>query len=66
MRSTYNKFPEVAVQGYDNQAWSGWASISNEINARASASAKTVVVIDCYPGVQLAELEQHFYRCSMR
>ncbi|EFM2061887.1 TPA: class I mannose-6-phosphate isomerase [Escherichia coli] len=60
MRSTYNKFPEVAVQGYDNQAWSGWASISNEINARASASAKTVVVIDCYPGVQLAELEQHF------
>ncbi|TGB72289.1 class I mannose-6-phosphate isomerase [Escherichia sp. E4702] len=60
MRSTYNKFPEVAVQGYDNQAWSGWVSISNEINARASASARTVVVIDCYPGVQLAELEQHF------
>ena len=60
MRSTYNKFPEVAVRGYDNQAWSGWASICNEINDRASASAKTVVVIDCYPGVQLAELEQHF------
>lgn len=24
MRTTYNKFPEVYVQGYDDEAWQGW------------------------------------------
>lgn len=24
MQTTYDKFPEVTVQGYDDQAWQGW------------------------------------------
>ena len=58
MQTTYNKCPEVAVQGYDDQAWQGWETIAAALNARVSAASRTVVVVDCYPGVRLAELEQ--------
>lgn len=59
MHTTYNKYPEVAVRGYDDHACRGWESIPTALNARASTAAKTVLVIDCYPGVRLEELEQH-------
>lgn len=59
MQTTYNKFPEVAIQGYDDQAWQGWEATAAAINARIAGSSRTVVVVDCYPGVRLAELEQH-------
>ncbi|MGE4389788.1 MAG: mannose-6-phosphate isomerase, partial [Citrobacter sp.] len=59
MRTTYNKFPEVYVQGYDDEAWQGWASVHSVLRSRVSESPKTVLVIDCYPGVRLDELEQH-------
>ncbi|EMF0719161.1 class I mannose-6-phosphate isomerase [Citrobacter freundii] len=59
MQTTYNKFPEVAIQGYDDQAWQGWEATAAAINARTAGSSRTVVVVDCYPGVRLAELEQH-------
>lgn len=58
MRTTYNKFPEVNVQGYDDEAWQGWASVHSVLNARVSGSSKTILIIDCYPGVRLDELEQ--------
>ncbi len=59
MQTTYNKFPEVAIQGYDDQAWQGWEATAAAINAKIAGSSRTVVVVDCYPGVRLAELEQH-------
>ncbi|HAT7493645.1 TPA: mannose-6-phosphate isomerase [Raoultella ornithinolytica] len=58
MQTTYDKFPEVTVQGYDDQAWQGWESIEATLNLRASTSSRTVLVVDCYPGVRLDELEQ--------
>lgn len=58
MQTTYDKFPDVTVQGYDDQAWQGWESIEATLNLRASASSRTVLVVDCYPGVRLDELEQ--------
>ena len=58
MRTTYNKFPEVSIQGYDNHAWQGWSSIHSVINTKVSGAAKTVLIVDCYPGVRLDELEQ--------
>ncbi len=58
MKSNYDKFPEVTIEGFDDQAWMGWASIINAIKARINGT-KTVLVIDCYPGVHLEELEQH-------
>ncbi|NUU66174.1 class I mannose-6-phosphate isomerase [Enterobacteriaceae bacterium BIT-l23] len=58
MPTIYNKFPEVAIQGYDTQAWQNWDTISAELNASIATRSRTVLVIDCYPGVRLAELEQ--------
>lgn len=58
MQTTYDKFPEVTVQGYDDQAWQGWESLSATLRIRASAASRTVLVVDCYPGVRLDELEQ--------
>ena len=57
MQTTYDKFPEVTVQGYDDQAWQGWESLSATLRLRASAASRTVLVVDCYPGVRLDELE---------
>lgn len=56
-QTTYDKYPEVLVKGFEHQAWQGWQAIISALNARISTSAKTVLVIDCYPGVRLSELE---------
>jgi mannose-6-phosphate isomerase class I len=56
--TTYDKYPEVPIKGYDDQAWQGWQALLSAMNARLSACGKTVLVIDCYPGVCLGELEQ--------
>ena len=46
MQTTYDKFPEVTVQGYDDQAWQGWESLSATLRLRASAASRTVLVVD--------------------
>ncbi|CBG86813.1 class I mannose-6-phosphate isomerase [Citrobacter rodentium] len=58
MPTTYNKYPDVVVQGYDHQAWQGWNTILSALNTKLSDSTKTVLVVDCYPGVRTDELEQ--------
>lgn len=52
----YDKFPEIAVPHHDNQAWQGWSSVVQELSTQLSGRKKTVVVIDCYPGVRLDEI----------
>ena len=52
----YDKFPEIAVPHYDNHAWQGWSSVVQELSTQLSGRKKTVVVIDCYPGVRLGEI----------
>lgn len=52
----YNKHPEVSVRGFDAHAWRGWNDIITALNTRVLTSRKTVLVIDCYPGVRLEEL----------
>ncbi|BCG08023.1 class I mannose-6-phosphate isomerase [Buttiauxella agrestis] len=54
--ASYDKYPEVRVSGFEHQAWQGWSAIKQAVSERLSASGKTVLVIDCYPGVQLDEL----------
>ena len=56
-QTTYDKYPEVSVKGYERQAWQGWQAIIAALNVRLSSTQKTVLVIDCYPGVRLTELE---------
>lgn len=56
--TTYDKQPEVAVPGFDDHAWQGWREALAVLRARISPERKTVLVIDCYPGVRLAEIAQ--------
>lgn len=55
----YNKHPEVSVRGFDAHAWRGWNDIITTLNTVVLTSRKTVLVIDCYPGVRLEELERN-------
>ncbi len=55
----YDKFPTVAVQGFDDSAWQGWEAITRVLEAKARPRGRTVLVIDCYPGVRMAELEDN-------
>lgn len=54
--ASYDKYPEVRVSGFEHQAWQGWSAIKQAVSERLSQTGKTVLVIDCYPGVQLDEL----------
>ncbi|WP_314138825.1 mannose-6-phosphate isomerase [Buttiauxella noackiae] len=54
--ASYDKYPEVSVSGFDHHAWQGWPAIQQAVSKQLARSGKTVLVIDCYPGVQLEEL----------
>lgn len=54
--STYNKFPEVKVKGYDHAVVAGYEAIKNLINKRIDKNQKHVVVVDFYPGVNSEEI----------
>lgn len=55
--SFYEKYPTLQIEGYDDSAWQGWEAITARLRARTGQ--RTVLVIDCYPGVRLAELEEN-------
>lgn len=55
--TTYDKFPTVMIQGYDDSAWQGWEAIISSLDAKTRQCSRTVLVIDCYPGVRMTELE---------
>ncbi|WP_435955292.1 class I mannose-6-phosphate isomerase [Dryocola sp. BD626] len=56
--AAYDKYPEVRVSGFDSHARQGWDAIRNALHSRLAGKSKTVLVIDCYPGVRLAELHE--------
>lgn len=56
--AAYDKYPEVRVSGFDSHARQGWDAIRNALHSRLAGKNKTVLVIDCYPGVRLAELHE--------
>lgn len=55
--TTYDKFPTVAIQGYDDSAWQDWEAIISSLDTKIRQRSRTVLVIDCYPGVRMTELE---------
>lgn len=59
--ASYDKFPEVAVSGYANHAAQGWPAVVKKVRERLPPAEKTVLVIDCYPGVRLEELAERFF-----
>ncbi|MCM7514063.1 class I mannose-6-phosphate isomerase [Enterobacter hormaechei] len=57
--TTYDKFPTVTIHGYDDSVWQGWEAIARIIEAKIHQHGRTVLVIECYPGVRMAELEDN-------
>lgn len=54
--AAYDKFPEIVVPHYDGHVWQGWPTIQAALACQRSGRKKTVLVIDCYPGVRLEEV----------
>ncbi len=52
----YDKFPEIVVPHCDDSVWQGWSAVTDALTARLAGRQKTVLVIDCYPGVRLDEM----------
>ncbi len=57
--ASYDKYPEVRIAGFQNQAWQGWKAIVQAVQRRLPRQGKTVLVIDCYPGVRHEELHEN-------
>lgn len=55
--SNYDRFPETVIEGFDNEAWSGWKNIYNIISQKMDY--KKTLVIDCYPGVYENEIKEN-------
>jgi mannose-6-phosphate isomerase class I len=63
-QSNYDKEPFIQVNGMNTSAWQGYNFIINEIRSkiRGLGKKKTVVVVDCYPGVYDDEILPAFQR----
>ena len=55
-KAIYDRFPKITVE--TAHVWSGFDDICAQIAATCAARAKTVVTIECYPGVDQQELLQ--------
>ncbi|NVO20964.1 MAG: class I mannose-6-phosphate isomerase [Bacteroidetes bacterium] len=58
MTSNYNKYPEIRIKGQDDQCFSGWDEITSRLNSAlvTSSEARKVIVVECYQGVDDAEI----------
>ncbi|WP_201755412.1 class I mannose-6-phosphate isomerase [Paenibacillus glycinis] len=54
----YDKSPETAIPGWENEAWSGYEAIGARLRGAVEGRGqdKTVVVVECYPGVRQDEI----------
>jgi mannose-6-phosphate isomerase class I len=59
-RSNYDKFPVVPVPGPEEVCVSGWEAVGRRLAEALAAvgRSKTVLVVECYPGVFETEVKQ--------
>ena len=57
-KSNYDKFPCVPVPGGEQACVTGWDEIATRLNQAIAQGArrKTVLVVECYPGVEEEEV----------
>jgi mannose-6-phosphate isomerase class I len=58
MSSRYEKEPLIAIRGREDEAWGGYEASGRELAAaiRRLGKSKTVIVLECYPGVRQEEI----------
>ena len=57
MTPNYVQFPEIGIEGLDESAWQGYEAIMRRIQMHRPEAR--IFVVDCYPGVDEAELLPH-------
>ncbi len=55
----YNRYPKTKVEGYQDKVVNGYKDIVEEIKKRANGD--TTIVFDCYPGVNVREIEKNIF-----
>lgn len=52
-------YPEILVSNSNDHAWQDYGNIKNELNGAIIrlGKQKTIVTVDCYPGVRMEELK---------
>ncbi|SFD50210.1 Mannose-6-phosphate isomerase, class I [Paenibacillus catalpae] len=67
MSSSYDKEPFIAIRGLEDEAWEGYEAIGCELASASKrlGNRKTVVVLECYPGVRQEEVIAGFRRQAM-
>lgn len=57
--SNYDKAPCTMVAGFQEDVFSGYGSITEEIRKKCIGKSRSVVTIECYPGVRIEEIVRH-------
>ena len=52
----YDKEPMIELDGWSREAWAGYAAITERLNGHIRNRARTVIVVECYPGVRVEEI----------
>lgn len=52
----YDRFPETAVSGRDREAFQGYGAVCGELGRFLRGKERPVLVLECYPGTDCAEL----------
>jgi mannose-6-phosphate isomerase class I len=58
MKTNYGKFPLVQVTQKDEDCITGWQAIAAKVQSAIGGREQSVVVIECYPGVDTAAVER--------
>jgi mannose-6-phosphate isomerase class I len=53
---SYDKEPVIRIEGWDREAWEGYAAVAGELAARIEERERTVIVVECYPAVRIEEI----------
>lgn len=66
----YDKLPCVEIPGHKGEVWTGYEAIKNRLlmdiqGRKKSGSARTVLTIDCYPGVLYEEVLENLIKPLM-
>lgn len=58
--SNYDKSPCTVVEGYEKEAFAGYDAVIEEVEKQCRKRRRTVITIECYPGVRISEIVGHF------
>jgi len=59
-KNAFRRFPSIKINGHDKDAVIDCNAICSQISLLCQRNTKTIIVIECYPGVNQTELKSLF------